>query len=115
MRAFKGYWLESKNYIDRDKMPDNEVPGKIDGAILLRYDIISKDKEIYTNATTSQKYSYVIECEFKNEIKTRDFVYVDKWRKVQRVEEIVPKDKVNVVRTYPNQYKRVAVRKVYLQ
>jgi hypothetical protein len=27
----------------------------------------------------------------------------------------VPKDKVNVVRTYPARYKNVAVRKVYLQ
>jgi hypothetical protein len=115
MRTFVGYWLESKKYIDRDKVPANEMPESIDGSVFLRYDLIAKNKEVYVNATTSNKYSYIIECEFKDDIKPRDYVYIDKWYKVSQVEENVPKDKVNVVRTYPARYKNVAVRKVYLQ
>ena len=114
MRTFIGWVLNSKSYTDRESIPRNEVPELVDGAVQIRYDIVAINKEIYVNATTSRKYSLIIDVDYKSKIETHDMIYTDKWYKVSKVEESLPKNKEKVVRTWPAQYEKHAIKRVYI-
>ena len=114
MRTFIGWVLASKDYTDREQVPRNEEPENVDGAVQIRYDIVAKNKEIYVNATTSKKYSLIIDLDFRAKIETHDMIYTDKWYKVNKVEEILPANKEKVVRTWPAQYEKHAIKRVYI-
>lgn len=114
VRTFIGWWLESKNYVNRENVPRNEEPQTVDGAVQLRYDVVAKHKEMVVNGTTMRKYSVVIDTDFKNNIKEADRIYTDKWYRVERVEEMIPEHKLGIVKSWPGQYKNTAVKRVYL-
>ena len=116
MRSLIGYWLASKEYTDREDVPRNEEPENVEGAVQIRYDILERNKEVYTNATTSKKYSFIIECSFKDTIDVHDLIYVqNEWYEVERVNEKLPKEKQAIVKAWPGLYERHAVKVVYLE
>lgn len=116
MRTLGGWWIQAKTYTDIEKVPVNQEPETVDGAIFIRFDIVDVNKEVYLNATTSKKYSYIIECDFKDKIEQNDRIWVEgRWRKVSSVNEKLPKDKQNIVKTWPGQYQKHVVKTVLLQ
>lgn len=110
-----GYWLESKAYADRELIPKNETPELIEGSVQVRFDLISHDKEIYINNTTSRKSVYQIEIKKNIDIKQYDYFYIDKWYMIKSVSVKLPKDKQNIVRNYPAQFNKHAIRTVELE
>jgi hypothetical protein len=115
MRTFIGWWLSSREYTDRADIPRNEVPELVDGAVQVRYDLLGINKSIYRGGVKSKQYTYIIECDFKEKIEQFDYIYVDKdWRKVDEVEEKLPKEKQAVIKAWPGKYQEHAVKVVYL-
>ena len=114
MRTFIGYILSSKEYADRDSVPRNEKPESVDGSVQIRYDIVAKNKDIYVNATTSKRYTLILDADYRAKIEPQDMIYTDKWYKVSKVDEILPANKEKIVRTWPKQYEKHAIKRVYI-
>jgi len=114
MRTFVGWWLESKVYIDRANIPESEEPELIDGAVMIRYDNVSKNK-IKTTLIEMEKITQVIETDKRFDIKPEDMIQTEHgWLKCEQVELYLPKDKEAVVRMWPNRLAVLQVKRVYL-
>ena len=114
MRTFPGWWLESKNYTNQADVPRSQSPEKVEGAVFIRYDLITSRKEV-KQMIEQRKITQVIEVDTRVDIKDRDMVYTDKWLKVDYVDTYIPEDKMSIVRLWPNRKSHVEVKRVYLK
>lgn len=115
MRTFIGWWLQSQTYTDRDLIPRSEEPEVSDGAVQIRYDVVSKHKA-KTSVIEMDIVRHVIEVDTRVNVRPDDKVILtDKSEcKVLEVELIVPENKLSVVRMWPNRRSAVEVKRVYL-
>lgn len=113
MLSFQGWWLESKNYTNREQVPRNESPEIVEGAVLIRFDMIDT-KKTQTQGFENRQVTQVIEVETRVDIKPKDLVYTDKWLRVDAVDTFVPEDKKAIVRMWPGRKRAVERKRVYL-
>lgn len=113
MLTFQGWWLESKKYRDREDVPRNENPEVVEGAVLIRYDYLTKKNE-GTQGIRDRKHTQLIEVETRVNIKPADRVYTDQWLKVDYVDTYIPESKKSIVRMWPGRRNQVERKRVYL-
>ena len=113
MLSFQGWWIESKNYTNREQVPRNESPENIVGAVLIRFDMIDT-KKAQTQGFENRQVTQVIEVDTRVNIKPKDLVYTDKWLRVDVVDTYVPEDKKAIVRMWPGRKSKVERKRVYL-
>jgi hypothetical protein len=113
MLTFIGWWLESKNYTNREQVPRTEEPEKVIGATQIRFDYINKKQESTVNIEM-RKHTQLIEVGTRVNIKPKDMVYTDKWLKVDYVETYIPESKKSIVRMWPHRKIEVERKRVYL-
>ncbi len=114
MRTFIGWWAMAKTYTDREDIPVSEEPENVDGAVMIRYDNVSKSK-IKTSVVEMDKITQVIEVDTRVDIKPEDMIKTEHgWLKCEQVELYLPKDKEVVVRMWANRLSALQVKRVYL-
>lgn len=114
MRTYVGWWLQSKQYTNRENVPRFEEPENVDGAVMIRYDNINKNKA-KTSVIEMEKVTQVIDVDTRVDIKPYDKVRTEQgWLKVEQVELYVPENMLSVVRMWPNRRSKVEIKRVYL-
>ena len=113
MRTYIGWWLMSKEYTNVEDIPRDQVPETVEGAVQIRYDMISRNRA-KTMGIEVSKVTEIIEVDTRVNIKPDDRVYVGTWLRVETVDTRVPKEKEAIVRMWANRRSAVEVKVVTL-
>jgi ribosomal protein L23 len=112
---FEGYWLEAKLLLNREDITRTENPELVSGSVPIRYDVVDNKKSEYKNGVATLKYTQVLEIDTKIEVKPYDYIYTDRWLKVEDVNLTIPDNKKHVIRMFPNSTSRWAKKVVALK
>ena len=115
MRAFVGWWLESKKYTNQANVPRDQEPDTVDGAVPIRYDLVEKKLSRYENGMKSEKTTTIIDTDIRVNIKLNDRIYVGDWLKVVGVDISIPKGKENIIKMWPKRINKIANKRVSLE
>lgn len=114
MKTYVGWYLEATTYLDREDVPRTEIPDTVEGAVMIRYDNVSKSR-IKTPVIEMNKITQVIDTDTRVDVKPDDRINTEHgWLRVEWVERYVPDDKLSVVRMWPNRRSRLEIKRVYL-